>query len=331
MKKWLLPQQGEFYKANLHAHTIQSDGQNTPEEVKDIFKSKGYSVVAYTDHNVFLDRSNLCDETFIALNGVELDINGRDFGSGWLIMETCHINFIAKSQDNLKFPYYNEKYFYANASKYSSLMKKDESTYNYERVYTPQCISEMLLGGQQRGFYTVYNHPTGSLERYPIYSKYENMNAMEIYNGVWSNDTHVYDDMISLGKKIHCVGGDDSHSLDGSGFSWTMIKAERLGYREIMQALEDGNFYASQGPSIYELYVEDGVINIKTSDAQAIFFSTASRSPGRIYKRAQEGKYLNQATFKVLLESKYVRIIVVGPNGKTPSTNVYYVEDLLKS
>ena len=98
MKKWLLPQQGEFYKANLHAHTIQSDGQNTPEEVKDIFKSKGYSVVAYTDHNVFLDRSKLCDETFIALNGVELDINGRDFGSGWLTMETCHINFIAKSQ-----------------------------------------------------------------------------------------------------------------------------------------------------------------------------------------------------------------------------------------
>ena len=181
--------------------------------------------------------------------------------------------------------------------KYKDLMKSDTETVNFERKYTPECISEMLLGGQQRGFYTVYNHPTGSLERYPVYSKYENMNAMEIYNGVWSNDTHVYDDMISLGKKIHCVGGDDSHSLDGSGFS----------------------------------YLEDGVINIKTSDAQAIFFSTASRSPGRIYKRAQEGKYLNQATFKVLPESKYVRIIVVGPNGKTASTNVYYVEDLLKS
>lgn len=329
MKKWLLPENGKFYKANMHAHTVQSDGQNTPEEVKSIFMDKGYSVVAYTDHNVFLDRSELCDESFVALNGVELDINGRNFGSGWLTMETCHINFIAKEQDNLECPYYNERYLYVNAPKYRDLMKRDEQTVNFERKYTPECISEMLLGGQKKGFYTIYNHPTGSLERFPIYSKYENMNAMEIYNGVWCNDSHVYDDMLSLGKRIHCVGGDDSHSLGGSGFSWTMIKAERLGYREIMQALENGNFYASQGPSIYELYVEDGVMHIKTSDAQAIFFSTAARSSGRRYVRAEEGQYLNQAEFKVLPESKYVRVIVVGPDGKTASTNAYYVEDLL--
>ena len=34
MKKYLLPESGNFYKANLHCHTKVSDGAMTPEEVK---------------------------------------------------------------------------------------------------------------------------------------------------------------------------------------------------------------------------------------------------------------------------------------------------------
>ena len=34
MKKYLLPETGQFYKANLHCHTTVSDGRMTPEEVK---------------------------------------------------------------------------------------------------------------------------------------------------------------------------------------------------------------------------------------------------------------------------------------------------------
>ena len=34
MKRWLLPEEGSFYKANLHCHSTYSDGQLTPEELK---------------------------------------------------------------------------------------------------------------------------------------------------------------------------------------------------------------------------------------------------------------------------------------------------------
>ena len=34
MKEYLLPKSGQFYKANLHCHTIMSDGLKTPEEIK---------------------------------------------------------------------------------------------------------------------------------------------------------------------------------------------------------------------------------------------------------------------------------------------------------
>lgn len=39
---YLLPQEGNVYKANLHCHTIHSDGHLTPEAVKAAYKEKGY-------------------------------------------------------------------------------------------------------------------------------------------------------------------------------------------------------------------------------------------------------------------------------------------------
>ena len=37
MRKYLLPNTGKFYKANLHCHTTVSDGKSTPEEVKECY------------------------------------------------------------------------------------------------------------------------------------------------------------------------------------------------------------------------------------------------------------------------------------------------------
>ncbi len=64
---WLLPQEGAFYKANLHCHTTFSDGVWTPEQVKKEYQARGYSIVAFTDHNVYRFHRGLCDEHFVAL------------------------------------------------------------------------------------------------------------------------------------------------------------------------------------------------------------------------------------------------------------------------
>lgn len=77
MKKYLLPQTGNFYKANLHCHSTISDGSLTPEEIKKIYSDKGYSVVAYTDHDILLDKQHLTDKNFLALNGFEVEINEK--------------------------------------------------------------------------------------------------------------------------------------------------------------------------------------------------------------------------------------------------------------
>ena len=68
MRKYLLPENGKFYKANLHCHTTVSDGRLAPEQVKEAYMAEGYSVIAYTDHDVMIPHPELCDENFLALN-----------------------------------------------------------------------------------------------------------------------------------------------------------------------------------------------------------------------------------------------------------------------
>ena len=97
MKTYLLPEKGNFYKANLHCHSVISDGKLTPEELKECYMARGYSIVAYTDHAVFLPHNDLRDEHFLPLNGYELDFNqGRTDGKS---SKVCHVCFVSLDEN----------------------------------------------------------------------------------------------------------------------------------------------------------------------------------------------------------------------------------------
>ncbi len=330
MKKYLLPKEGTFFKANLHSHTNRSDGSASPETVKQIYKERGYSIVAYTDHDILLDYSYLCDEDFLALNGTELDCNGK--GTEWANMETCHMNMIALEPDNLKIVcWHRSQYLYAHAVEYRDQVQFYEEEPDYIRKYTGEGISDMMRRGREKGFFVVYNHPTGSLENYTHYINYNHMHAMEMYNNREEYNPRVYDDMLRAGKHIYCVGGDDNHNRpkpdSDVGYSWTMIKADRLEYRTITDALVKGNFYASQGPAIYELYVEEGILHITTSDADRITFTSGNRRSKTCYPEAGK-QVLNHASYQLFEDNIYIRVTVTDKHGKTASTNAYFVEDI---
>lgn len=79
-KIYLLSKEGNFYKANLHSHTVFSDGNLTPEHSKEAYQKEGYSIIAFTDHRIYKNHKHLNDENFLALAGYEIDINekGKD-------------------------------------------------------------------------------------------------------------------------------------------------------------------------------------------------------------------------------------------------------------
>lgn len=70
VKKILLDGRLDRYKANLHCHTVLSDGKKTPEQIKKDYLAHGYSIVAFTDHDKYYPHNDLTDDRFIALTAL---------------------------------------------------------------------------------------------------------------------------------------------------------------------------------------------------------------------------------------------------------------------
>ena len=341
MKKFLLPESGNFYKANLHCHSTYSDGNLTPAELKEIYKAKGYSIIAYTDHNIMIDHSYLADESFLPLIGYEMEINQQVEGISWWELKTCHLCYITLDPENMKqVCFHRNKYLFGGAPSHYDEIQFYEEEPDYERVYTPDKINEMIKMGRDHGFFVTYNHPSWSLETYNDYTAYQGMNAMEIcnggcvVNGYDDYDPQSYDDMLRTGHRIYCLATDDNHNPPAnrgtkkydSFVGWVTFKADKLEYRTITDALVKGNFYASQGPEIKELWVEDGVVHIECSDAEKIYLTTAKRRRECVW--AQDGTSLTEANFRVLPEDGYIRITVVDHHGKPANTNAYFADEI---
>ncbi len=340
MKKYLLPENGQFYKANLHCHTNVSDGRLSPAEMKEEYKKRGYSVIAYTDHNVLVPHPELNDEEFVALHGVEYDITEEKPGvTEFHRLKTCHICLVGLDPDNVVQPCFRDSWLYQHLPD-KSVVQRDESIAPYEFQYSTEYINDMIKTSREKGYFVTYNHPAWSQEGYEIYSKYEGMNAMEICNygccteGYHDYNPHVYDELLRQGKKLYCIATDDNHNghpmdspyCDSFG-GFTMIKAEKLEHRAIADALKKGNFYASQGPEIHSLYIEDNKLHIKTSDAARIVFTTGLRHGYCAYPL--EGDTINEAEFELRPDDIYVRVTVFDKSGKPADTNAYFMEDIL--
>lgn len=344
MKKYLLPKDGNIYKANLHCHSSVSDGKLTPEEIKEVYKGMGYSVVAFTDHDVMIPHTNLDDEEFITLNGYEIEVCEDDEGE-YPNVKYFHACLIALEPDQRKqVCWHREKYMIGNAVNYRPQVQFDENEPDFERHYTLECINEIIKRARENGFFITYNHPTWNLEDYEQYIRYENLNAMELTNTICELDGFeeysgpMYDDMLRAGKRLYCLGTDDNHNKIGRenrnskrwdcGGNWAMIKADKLEYRAITKAMENGNFYSSQGPEIHELWVEDGKVHIKTSTVERISLITSNRRA--LFEIAEDDKGICQASFDIYPDTKYFRLKITDAKGKIAFTNAYFTDEIFE-
>ena len=133
-----------------------------------------------------------------------------------------------------------------------------------------------------------------------------------MYGGLFSDDNHNYAEPTS-------------HFFD-SFHAFNMIKADNLEYNTITKALLDGNFYASEGPEIHELYWEEGKVYIKTSPADRIYCTYGIRRAGVIYR--SEEAAVTAATFGIPKEAVYFRFTVVDERGRRAFSNAYFIDEM---
>lgn len=158
---------------------------------------------------------------------------------------------------------------------------------------------------------------------------------MEICNyscmvmGYEEYNPRVYDDLLRAGKRLFCIATDDNHNHGTPGTrTWdsfggfTMIKAPSLQYEAVTAALENGDFYASQGPLIHALWFEDGMVHVECSPADRINLHVATRRDR--LQAAESGVPLTHAAFAVHPDDGYFRITVTDASGRHADTRAYF-------
>lgn len=344
MKKYLLPKDGNFYKAAMHVHTNISDGGVSPEGMKAEYQKHGYSVVAFTDHEVFVPHNDLTEDGFLALNGVEISINNQNYladAGGWPYIQTYHLNLYAKSSDIDYSSVCTDSSIYCEHS--HAFMTERMKQNIFPKHYTQQSVNNLIEASNKDGFLVSYNHPTGSLQNYADYCDLVGLFGVECFNtGSYKESLgetiRPLEDLLHLGRRVMPLAGDDSHDLKTVGHCFNMIKAPDLSYDSIIKALTDGNFYASTGPEIEELYLDGTVLHIKCSDVMRILV-TAERRVAFIKDTENYEKTVNSAEFDLAkfvedshltedtFKNAYFRITVQDAHGKEAYTRAYYLTE----
>ena len=312
----LLPQGGQFYKANLHCHTVLSDGHWTKEQVKAEYQKRGYSIVAFTDHRHYGWHPELMDEHFIPLAAYEADLNEPFPASGsFQRVRTYHLNF------------------YDTAPQARS---------GFAALQPPQVYGDLdalnafIARQNADGFLCCYNHPYWSLQCYDDYKDLKGVFAMEIYNhgceldGLYGYAPQSYDEMLrASGKALFCVATDDNHDAyepgdprcDSFG-GWTMLKLPELCYDAVISALKKGDFYASTGPELRELYIQNGLLYVKCSPVEKIYMVTQGRGCKMALAPAGENR-LTEAVFPLTGHEGYIRVDCRDASGHHAYSNAY--------
>ena len=319
----LLPRDGQFYKGNLHSHSTLSDGIYTPEELKEFYKAKGYSVYAYTEHGVYHDLRHLDDANFVTLPSYEANLN-RAYDTTPFpalfngpaphgnLAETVHLNMFAIDPDKTTC---------------------EPNIDDIKETHSVENINELIRRGREAGFIVSYNHPHWSLNSASLYNNLEGLSAIEIINGgayrssALDYTPHVMREMAWHNKRLVAVAGDDTHRPQHLFQAWTMFKAPELSHKAIIEALQKGNCYASCGPEIKELYVEDGVVHVKTSEAQGIYLATAGRRKASKLVECGSDERVTEAEFLLDENDFFFHVIVKDMYGRPAATRVYFLDE----
>ncbi len=335
MKVYLLPENGKFYKANLHSHSTVSDGELTPEEMKALYKARGYSILCCTDHEMMVPHHGLTEKDFLMLTGFELGFDEEK--DDFLEARVCDLCIISLSEDNNIQPCFHRTKYHNPAR--NGEIAFDENEPDFEREYNAACINAAIKKCREKGFFVTYNHPSWSLEHYEDYIGYKGMNAMEICNyssfidGYDEYNSKAYDDFLRKGEKIFCIAADDNHNRrkpdcrmwDSFG-AFTMIKARELSYKAVAEALVNGDFYSSQGPEIYGMWLEGEYLHIECSPADKVVCTVNKRRCMSRYN--EETGEITHAVFELKKSDGYFRITVVDKSGLKADTNAYFTGNM---
>lgn len=300
-------EQAVWLKGNLHTHSTNSDGHLTPKELVFAYKNKGYDFMAVTDHDIFIAYPELSQDDFVLIPGFEL--------TGPLTKEK-NGHFCVLQKGSISDFTQGEKF---------EIKDREETIAFLERHHENNII--------------ILNHPYWSLLEWEEVINLPYLTCMEVYNHASEKmdfvgeASHFWNTMLRKGKNIWGSASDDNHNggenepgwpfdfcyCDSFG-GWIQVKAKNCSREGIIEAIEQGSFYASTGPEIYDFYVEDGIFHVECSPCQSIIISGDWG-----YFQRKIGDNLTEFSKKLKGKEKFIRVQCMDKFGRMAYSNPIYM------
>lgn len=334
--KYLIPKEGKFYKASMHTHSTMSDGELSPEKVKELYQSMGYSIVAYTDHDMLMPETWLTDDDFVALTAFELEpIVDRKHDN------KVHLNLISRNPEKRVTKCFNFGAFTpGNPVDERALSRLTDEQRAIDKVpmgITPERLNGIIKQAKSEGFLVALNHPCWSNMNFLQYIDLKGLWGVEVFNsgGIYTGTPDNFQpayDLWQKGEMVVPVAADDMHADYYAGQGWMMVKAPELTYDAVFDALEKGNCYSSTGPEILSITLENNVIHVETKEEAEVISLNFKTRPA--CKRAINTRFLEADISKYLMNPEnrngFINIYVRNHDNTEAWTRAYSVYELLK-
>lgn len=290
-----------WYKGNTHTHTINSDGDSTPDEVVNWYRTHGYQFLVLTDHNFLtnvdgLNALHAADEKFLVVRGDEV--------SGRVGQKPVHVNGLDLSR----------------------LIDANSGT------TVAETLQRYIDGVRAASGVPHINHPNfGWALTFEDLQRARNYKLFEVYNGHPTVNNQggggvpgleeVWDRLLTSGTIVYGLATDDAHvfkdpgnpMVPGPGRGWVTVRAPRLEAGALTAALERGDFYASTGVVLDEV--------TPTERSLAVKVRAQGDSKYRVQFIGRGGQVLSEvselsASYTFKGTEGYVRAKVLESNGR---------------
>lgn len=289
-------------KANLHSHTTNSDGKIAPQELIRMYAEQGYNVLALTDHRQIHDVSPYDPHGMILIPGGELNPENPGHMRWHIVVLNCPLDF-----------------------KFATPTNPD--------VLAQELIDEVNACG---GLAAVA-HPYWSNYSSSVVKNVKDYFAIEVYNSQCRDVDRAYsvqtwDELLLDGIKVNAIAVDDVHSPAALFRGWTMICAKEPTLASAMDALRNGEFYASQGPEFRKFSLEGDTLTVEFSDViDCCFMARSGRSciaKSEPLGPGSESPVINSATLDISnmrTGINFVRCHICDAQGRHAWSNPIYI------
>jgi len=295
-----------WYKGNTHTHTLNSDGDSTPDDVVRWYREHGYQFLVLTDHNFLTSVDGLnalhgADEKFLVIKGEEVTSSFKDASRS----ASVHVNGfdVSARVDPAR-----------NASSVLETIQR-----NVDGIRAVNGIPSI-------------NHPNFGWSLTPDdVRQVRNNRLFEVYNGhpTVHNEggggvpglDEAWDMILSQGVQLYGIAVDDAHTFKdpgnpavaGPGRGWVVVRSGRLDARALLDAMERGDFYASTGVELADVQASARSLTVQIRQRADYKYRTQFIGKG--------GKLLKEAidlssTYTFMGNEGYVRAKVIDSGGR---------------